>query len=234
MSKQPVIRRRKITEYVPDPHNANAGTERGYAMLSRSIEETGAARSLVAASDGTIAAGNKTLQALVDAGIEDVIEVETDGKTAVVVKRTDWQSVDDPVARRYAYYDNRTSEVGLAWDADQILADVNAGIELPMFLDWELDKLLGSLPEGFDPEAAWRGMPEFEQNELKPYHTIHVHFHSEKALQEFARRIGQTVTVHTRYIHVPPLEELPEDSPWRRTGEDMDRWIVGEKGGDES
>ena len=96
------VTRRKLSDYTPDPHNANKGTERGVYMLDRSIEEVGLARSIVAAADGTIPAGNKTLQAAADAGIEDVIEVETDGRALVVVKRTDWETVDAEQARRYA------------------------------------------------------------------------------------------------------------------------------------
>lgn len=142
----PIIRKRKITDYKPDPHNANRGTERGQYMLDRSVEEVGAARSLVAAADDTIPAGNKSLQAFVDAGLEDVIEVETDGTTPVVVKRTDWASVDDERARKYAYFDNRASEVGLAWDADQVLADLNAGVDLSaLWHEDELAALLASL-----------------------------------------------------------------------------------------
>jgi len=137
------VTRRKLSDYKPDPHNANKGTERGVYMLDRSIEEVGLARSIVAAADGTIPAGNKTLQAAADAGIEAVIEVETDGRALVVVKRTDWETADTEQARKYAYYDNRTAEVGLAWDAEQILADLDAGVDLSaLFHDDELDTIL--------------------------------------------------------------------------------------------
>jgi lysozyme family protein len=136
------VTRRKLSDYKPDPHNANRGTERGVYMLDRSIEEVGLARSIVAAADGTIPAGNKTLQAAADAGIEDVIEVETDGRALVVVKRTDWATVDAEQARRYAYYDNRASDVDLDFNAAQIMADLEAGIDLSaMFFDDELDEL---------------------------------------------------------------------------------------------
>ncbi len=96
----------------------------------------------MAAADDTIPAGNKALQALVDAGIVEAIEIETDGRTAVVVKRTDWATVDAEQARRYAYYDNRASDVDLDFNAAQIMADLEAGIDLSaMFFDDELDEL---------------------------------------------------------------------------------------------
>ena len=147
------VTRRKLTDYTPDPHNANRGTERGQYMLDRSIEETGAGRSLVAAADDRIAAGNGTLQALVDAGIVDVIEVETDGHTAVVVKRTDWANIDDPTARKYSYFDNRTSQIRLAWNVEQLIADVNAGVDLSeMFHPNELTRLLTSVAADEDED----------------------------------------------------------------------------------
>lgn len=146
------VKRRKISDYLPDPHNANKGTERGQYMIDASVNEVGLARSIVAANDDTIPAGNKTLQAALDAGLEDVIEVETDGRSLVVVKRTDWPTVDDARARKYAYYDNRASEVGLDWDADQLLADLDAGLDLSaLFHEDELDALLHGL-EAFTPD----------------------------------------------------------------------------------
>lgn len=151
---EPMIRKRKVSDYVPDPHNANKGTERGQYMVDTSVQSVGLARSIVAANDDTIPAGNKTLQAAMDAGIEDVIEVETDGNALVVVKRTDWATVDSEKARQYAYLDNRASEVGLAWDAEQVLRDLDAGVDLSgMFLDDELDELLAGM-DGYGPQAG--------------------------------------------------------------------------------
>lgn len=139
---EPRVTRRKVSDYTPDSHNANQGTERGQWMIDKSVQEVGLARSIVSAADGTIPAGNKTLQAAADAGIEDVIEVETDGRALVVVRRTDWDTVDSPQARRYAYYDNRVSDVSLNWDYAQLEADATAGIDLgDLFFDDELAEL---------------------------------------------------------------------------------------------
>jgi hypothetical protein len=35
------VNRRKATDYMPDPRNANKGTERGVYMLDKSVEDTG-------------------------------------------------------------------------------------------------------------------------------------------------------------------------------------------------
>jgi hypothetical protein len=205
------VTRRKITDYRPDPRNANQGTERGQYMLDKSVEQVGAARSIVAAADDTIPAGNKSLQAFVDAGLEDVIEIETDGTTPVVVKRTDWASVDSEQARKYAYFDNRTNEVGLTWDVQQVLTDIESGMDLDaMFFDWELDQILGKVAQGgFDPSAEWEGMPEYESEDGRPAYAIKVNFRSLEDLQDFARLIEQKLTEQTRSIWYPikPSEE---------------------------
>jgi site-specific DNA-methyltransferase (adenine-specific) len=151
--------RRKITDYTPDPSNANRGTERGLRLLDDSIGEVGLGRSIVVDKHGTIIGGNKTAERAVDRGFEDAIEVETDGQQLVVVKRTDLDLSDgDDRARRLAYLDNRVAELDLDWQPEQLLADLESGVDLSgMFSDRELEELLGDLiqedaPEDPDPQ----------------------------------------------------------------------------------
>lgn len=142
------ITERQISDYQQDPANANAGTERGVYMLDTSLERFGAGRSILVDKNGVIIAGNKTGERAADLGITDVIEVETDGKQLVVVKRIDLDLLkdDEHKARGLAYADNRAGEVGLAWDAEQLLSDIQAGVSLDAF--WkpeELEELLQGL-----------------------------------------------------------------------------------------
>ena len=153
------VTERDISEYTPDPANANAGTERGIYMLDTSLEQFGAGRSALADREGVLIAGNKTVERAAEHGIRKVIEVETDGTELVVVKRRDLDLSDDPEhkARGLAYADNRAGEVGLAWDAAQILDDINAGIDLAaMWKPEELEALLESSrpAPADDPGAA--------------------------------------------------------------------------------
>jgi len=55
-------------------------------------------------------------------------------------------------------------------------------------------------------EDHWGGMPEFEQPELPPFKTIHVHFDNQESLDKFAELIGQKITSETRYIWYPQQE----------------------------
>ena len=91
-------KRIKLTELTPDNLNANKGSPRASGMLERSIQSYGAGRSVLVDKAGRIIAGNKTVEASNEVGIEDAIMVETDGRQLVVVKRTDLD-LDSPEGR---------------------------------------------------------------------------------------------------------------------------------------
>ena len=145
----------------PDPHNANNGTQRGRGMLERSLRQYGAGRSILADRNGVVIAGNKTLECAVDIGLPVRI-VQSDGTELVVVQRTDLDLNTDASARELAYADNRIAEVDLAWDAEQITEDREAGVNLDaLFLPGELDAMLEGLPE-VDTEGLDRVAPDDE------------------------------------------------------------------------
>ena len=108
----------KITDFHPDKHNANKGTEKGAIVLDDSVRNLGLGRSILVDKNGNIIAGNKTQETAVANGLEDAIVIETDGSKLVVVKRTDIDlySPDDDKARMLALYDNLSSQVNLDWD----------------------------------------------------------------------------------------------------------------------
>ena len=193
----------------PDVKNANKGTERGRYMVEASLRETGAGRSILLDKDGRIIAGNKTFEAASDIGLPVRI-VQTDGSELVAVQRTDLD-LDDytGTARKLAYYDNRTSSVDLAWDVEQILADVNAGLDLSgLWFEHELDGLLNGIAgEVVDPAQEWQGMPEFVQEDVfGAIASVKVHIANEADLAKFAQLMGQTVTKETRSIWYPKQE----------------------------
>ena len=82
------VRPRTAQDLTQDPKNANVGTARGRAMLTKSLETYGAGRSIVVDKHGTILAGNKTAEAAARAGMPIKI-VETTGEELVVVRRKD-------------------------------------------------------------------------------------------------------------------------------------------------
>lgn len=149
------VKRRKISDYQLDTANPNKGSVRGSALLETSVDSFGPARSGVVDRDGVIRAGNHTAQQLMDAGIEDVIEIESDGHEWIVVRRTDMTPED---GKLYAVADNRTGQF-IEWDADVLrtMQDEHIKIE-DYFKDGELKSLLGKLPDAGD--AAKDAVPE--------------------------------------------------------------------------
>ena len=142
--------KRKISELIPDHANANKGTERGRYALEASLRQYGAGRSILLDKNGRIIAGNKTAEVAADVGLDDVLVVQTDGKQIVAVQRTDLD-IDSEAGRGLAYADNRVGQLSLDWDAEQVLADLNAGMDLSgMWKQDELDELLTQIEEPGD------------------------------------------------------------------------------------
>lgn len=133
-----------MTDLKPDQHNANKGTKRGKELLKQSLQELGAGRSILVDKDGNVIAGNKTLAEAQALGMKVRI-IEAGRDELVAVQRTDLALGDSTgEARRLAYLDNRVSELDLAWDPEQLAADMQAGMDFDGmgFLEGELRQLL--------------------------------------------------------------------------------------------
>lgn len=135
-----------------DSDNANLGTRRGREILEQSLREFGAGRSILVDKNGVVIAGNKTLSAAQELGLP-VRVVTTDGEELVVVQREDLDLSDGDKARRLAYADNRSSQLGLDWDAAQIVADLEADVDLSgLWSDDEIAELIASVITKEPPE----------------------------------------------------------------------------------
>lgn len=125
-----------------NPHNTNKHTERGDYMLRTSFETVGARRSAVADKDGVIIAGNGAVQAALDAGIP--LEVVPATKDRLVVLQFDDLDIDGAgeageMARFYEVMDNRSQEVGMAWNPEEMQQLHAQGVDLlEMFTHGEL------------------------------------------------------------------------------------------------
>jgi hypothetical protein len=141
----------KISDLIPDPNNANKGTERGLGIVEDSLRNYGAGRSIVIDKNGVVIAGNKTLESAASIGLEIEV-VKTKGDKLVVVQRTDLDlSNGDNRARKLAYTDNRAGELGLEWDIEQITVDMDDGLDLSgLFTELELENIGVEVPK-FEP-----------------------------------------------------------------------------------
>lgn len=94
-----------------DERNARVHGERSLAAIRTSLAEFGQQKPVVALNDGTVIAGNGTLQA--------AIQLSWDG---IAVVRFD----DEEKARAFALADNRASELS-TWDVDVLLGELSSG-----------------------------------------------------------------------------------------------------------
>lgn len=129
MTDEIKVRKRKLSEFRPAAINPNLGSERGSQIIENSIHTNGAGRSGLSTADGEMIAGSQTIEQMAAAGIEEIIEVETDGHQWVIVKRTDLQTIDDPKARGLQLSDNNATIHGYTQDdavTAALLADIQA------------------------------------------------------------------------------------------------------------
>lgn len=119
----------KLSDFHKDPHNLNKGTKRGSAQLEKSLRDFGFGRPILAASDGTIVAGNHTLEAAAQLGFSKVRVVETDGDEVIVHKRRDLDP-NDPKTKLLGLADNRVGEINFNVDVSGLaeLAALEPGV----------------------------------------------------------------------------------------------------------
>jgi hypothetical protein len=130
-----------IRDLTPDPANRRSHNPRNIGMVVDALQQVGAARSIVIDEDGVILAGNGVSEAAAEAGITKVQVVDVDGSTLVAVRR---RGLTAEQKRALAMFDNRTGELA-EWNAEQLRADVEAGLDLkPWFGEQELAALLAA------------------------------------------------------------------------------------------
>ena len=118
----PKIIEASIDSLIPDNKNFNKGTEFGEHLMDKSLREFGLGRSILIDKNNRIIAGNKTTEIAADIGFDNVIIVETDGKSLVAVKRKDID-LDSAKGRELALADNATSKANLSFDTDLIMQE---------------------------------------------------------------------------------------------------------------
>ena len=128
----------KIADLTFDPNNARVRTAKGEKMIQDSLNEVGAARSIVIDENNVILAGNGTVEAAGQIGISRVRVIEASGDEIIAVRRS---GLTDEQKKKLAYYDNRTGDEA-KWDMEQVARDLLGGYD---FLDELFDDI--KLPE---------------------------------------------------------------------------------------
>jgi ParB-like chromosome segregation protein Spo0J len=163
-----------ISELRPDPKNARKHNPRNIGMIANSLQEVGAARSIVIDENNNILAGNGTVEAAAQAGIEKVMVVEADGNTLVAVKRT---GLTKKQKTRLAIADNRTAELAV-WDVDNLRDYADEGVLDGLFSENELDALLQIRGSDDSNEISYKSVYEIvvecadEKNQEQIYNKL--------------------------------------------------------------
>ncbi len=141
-----------IKDLQPDKRNARKHNPRNIGMIERSLNEVGAARSIVIDEENNILAGNGTIEAAANAGIHNVQIVDADGETIIAVRR---RGLTPEQKQRLALFDNRTTDTS-EFDNEvlAVLLNENSGILDGMFDDAEIDALIESLNPLPEPGAG--------------------------------------------------------------------------------
>ena len=127
-----------IKDLHPDKRNARKHNPRNIGMIEKSLQEVGAARSIVIDEDSNILAGNGTIEAAAQAGITKLQVVDADGETIIAVRR---KGLTAEQKTRLALFDNRTAETA-EWDAEALSELKEEAMLDGMFNEKELAALL--------------------------------------------------------------------------------------------
>lgn len=106
-----------IANFGLDPRNAMDHPLRNQEVVTSSLKRFGPGRSIVV-KDGTVIAGNCTIESAAEAGFTDVITVKPGPHQLVAVDRSDWTAEE---ATQYGLADNRSSQ--LASFKNEVLID---------------------------------------------------------------------------------------------------------------
>jgi hypothetical protein len=182
-----------------DPGNVRRHPSRNMAAIKASLARFGQVKPIVIDANNVVRAGNGTLEAARELGWATIKCVRSG------------LSGTDLVG--YSLADNRSAELA-EWDDDALsrtlraLQDEDFDLGSVGFTDAEVDALFGveGGEEVDDPQGEWKGMPEFEHEDLTAVQSIHVHFKSREDVLDFARLVGQEITDKTRSIWIPPQE----------------------------
>jgi len=147
---------RTLADLTPDKLNARKHGERNIGMLERSLEQYGAARSIVVDENGKILAGHGVVEAAANVGIEKVVPVEASGNEIIAVVR---RGLTERQKTELALADNRTAE--LAEWSPEILKSLAEDADLGKFwTEKELALLLNIEMPGMTAEQAHETLAE--------------------------------------------------------------------------
>lgn len=224
------VKFRRLDDLKPDPENARVHSPAQVEQIAASIRRFGwtapilvddvirAGNGRYAAAEGLYAAGETIYLA---PGKDRGGPAIPDG-TIPAIDCSGW-SAEERTA--YALADNRIAE-NASWNDDLLRTQLDGLASLQFDLDaagfdmGSVTMILASGNEANDPLAHWEGMPEFDQQDKRPFRSIPVHFSTQADVDKFAAATGLVISDATRYLWFPetPIERYA-DKQYEHAGE---------------
>ena len=186
----------KSTEnLIPYANNSRTHSDDQINQVASSIKEFGFTNPVLIDEQGGIIAGHGRVMAAKKLGLSEVPTITLEGLTKAQLKA-------------YVIADNQLA-LNSGWDVDLLRLEVETLQELEFDMDLlgfdgiTLDNLITVGDEAGSAEDEWEGMPEFDQEDATSFKKVIVHFATEAHLQEFARIIGQSLTLKTQSVWHP-------------------------------
>jgi hypothetical protein len=147
---------KKIEDLSFDSRNINLGSEKGNALLHKSLQEVGAGRSVLADKNGVLIAGNKTIEAAGQVGITKIKVVETKGDEIIVVQRTDLD-INSETGTKMKILDNTVSKHNYVEDCEvvEIICEEYEISAAEYGLRMKEEAGDGEEPSGYDQQKQW-------------------------------------------------------------------------------
>ena len=170
----------KLEKFRTQTRNANKHTQRGMGQLEASMRKYGYVTPMTAAADGEIIDGSARAETGATVFGDDVIVVHHDGTKPVIMVRDDIPSADTPEAREISIAANRIAQVNLDFDAEVLLEDLQAGVDLGQF--WRQDEL-DALLDGLTPPDWGDALSGAPTEDRAPFQQMTFTLHDTQAEQ---------------------------------------------------
>ena len=126
-----------LSELKPDKRNIRKHTPRNIALVERALQEVGAARSIVIDEDNNILAGNGTVEAAGNVGLEKMRIIDASGDEIIAVRRT---GLTEEQKQKLSLFDNRSGELA-GWDIENLKILEGKGLLEGVFSQTEMKEL---------------------------------------------------------------------------------------------
>lgn len=213
---------RKLADLKPDPTNARVHSEAQIEQIAASIRRFG--WTIPAAVDDVIRAGNgrfAAATAIYAAGERIYLAPGKDRGGSIIPDGTmpivDVSGWSEEERTAYALADNRIAE-NATWNDELLRSQLEGLVDLDFDLDaagfdvGAVTMILSAGNDPNDPNAHWSGMPEFDQQDKRPFRSIPVHFSTQEDVDKFAAATGLDISDATRYLWFPetPIERYSD------------------------